>query len=440
MKKILCILIGAVLLLGAIGCNTDKQVEDPVPTAEPAPVAEPYEMVRYGNHEAGYDWTVYISDASVLSVNVSRKTLDEPIEPDNLETEAIDATQVEPTDTPKVAGPKADENSKVYYLYSLSSGDMDIDLDTLYWIGLYPLSIYLIMNNDGTVRISIEEGEEAVLSYDDNKFYHEDESISYKMEGDFITIYIEDESMTFAPAEMVEARINELEGVELDNGLSYEEEPEKFVMLPNTTEYTFTFTGLKEGTSRVTIDYIYKDADGNVTRDLDYNYHEAFDVQVVKEDNKLVVKMTEAEEEPETTDNETAEIVDAPAIIEKESNPSTGYSWTVEIADESIVRYDTITISDDDDEPIAGKPETVQFVFTGLKEGATYVKMDYMRPWETGEDEFAIHETYLVIVAVNDGERTVLMEKLDDDMLGEEMDSAYSAIVDSIENAENNGD
>ena len=67
------------------------------------------------------------------------------------------------------------------------------------------------------------------------------------------------------------------------------------------------------------------------------------------------------------------------------ANPTTGYSWTVEIEDEDIIAVEEQYFEDSHALGMAGVGGTQWFHFDGLMEGNTSVKISYQRPWEGNE-------------------------------------------------------
>lgn len=65
------------------------------------------------------------------------------------------------------------------------------------------------------------------------------------------------------------------------------------------------------------------------------------------------------------------------------SNPTTGYSWTVEIEDDSIVKVTDEYFADSSDLGIVGEGGTHWFHFNGQKEGTTHVTFRYIRSWDS---------------------------------------------------------
>lgn len=67
------------------------------------------------------------------------------------------------------------------------------------------------------------------------------------------------------------------------------------------------------------------------------------------------------------------------------ANPTTGYTWTVEIEEEGIVEVKDQYFPDSQALGFTGSGGTHWFHFDGLQEGVASVKLSYQRPWEDGE-------------------------------------------------------
>ncbi|MBQ7638662.1 MAG: protease inhibitor I42 family protein [Clostridia bacterium] len=78
------------------------------------------------------------------------------------------------------------------------------------------------------------------------------------------------------------------------------------------------------------------------------------------------------------------------------SNPSTGYTWEVELNGDSVEKTGENFVSDDH-AGMAGAGGTQYYTFTAVHEGVTTVTFRYLRPWE---DEDPI-ETYTAVVRVD---------------------------------------
>ena len=65
------------------------------------------------------------------------------------------------------------------------------------------------------------------------------------------------------------------------------------------------------------------------------------------------------------------------------SNPTTGYSWTCEIEDPSIVSLRDEYFAQSMTSNLAGAGGTHWFHISGVQPGTTSVTFRYLRPWET---------------------------------------------------------
>lgn len=85
--------------------------------------------------------------------------------------------------------------------------------------------------------------------------------------------------------------------------------------------------------------------------------------------------------------------------INLESNPTTGYTWTYQIADTSIVTcLSDQYVADNQDSEMDGVGGTEQYIFEGQKEGTTTITFKYARSWE--QDDAQI-KTYTIKVDSN---------------------------------------
>lgn len=73
-----------------------------------------------------------------------------------------------------------------------------------------------------------------------------------------------------------------------------------------------------------------------------------------------------------------------PAVI-LAANPTTGYTWTVEIADEAVVSVTDDGIAPDSEE-LTGAGGMQRFELVGKAQGYTTVTFFYARSWETEEE------------------------------------------------------
>ena len=74
-----------------------------------------------------------------------------------------------------------------------------------------------------------------------------------------------------------------------------------------------------------------------------------------------------------------------PTVI-LEGNPTTGYTWTVEIADEAVISVADDGIAQGDEQPLTGAGGLQRFELLGKAQGYTTVTFVYARSWETEEE------------------------------------------------------
>ena len=87
--------------------------------------------------------------------------------------------------------------------------------------------------------------------------------------------------------------------------------------------------------------------------------------------------------------------------VDMKSNPTTGGSWKISIADESIAKLESRTYTQDEtDSPRVGVGGTESFGFKCLKKGSTTVKFTYGQMWEGG----SIWETKTAVITVNENQ------------------------------------
>lgn len=76
-------------------------------------------------------------------------------------------------------------------------------------------------------------------------------------------------------------------------------------------------------------------------------------------------------------------------MVKLKSNPTTGYTWEIAIADESVLRFDDETfVVDDPDATGSGGMGT--YTFTALKKGQTTLTLDHGQQWEGGNKDKTI--------------------------------------------------
>jgi len=92
-------------------------------------------------------------------------------------------------------------------------------------------------------------------------------------------------------------------------------------------------------------------------------------------------------------------------FIKIESNPSTGYSWSLQkITDEGLVTFKSHEIEEEEEEeekesmsPRLGEPTFEIFTFEALKPGKTKVIFKYHRPWEKDVPPLKTHTIRITI-------------------------------------------
>lgn len=65
------------------------------------------------------------------------------------------------------------------------------------------------------------------------------------------------------------------------------------------------------------------------------------------------------------------------------SNPTTGYSWMMDIEDKSLLKVESEGFQSGSDAMLVGQGGTAWWKLTALKSGTTRVKLVYARPWES---------------------------------------------------------
>jgi len=83
------------------------------------------------------------------------------------------------------------------------------------------------------------------------------------------------------------------------------------------------------------------------------------------------------------TDDGAAVVLDegGTLILDLEANPTTGFTWEIDTADESVLRLagEPAYQSDSD---LPGSPGTITFTFEAVGAGETELRLVYHRPWE----------------------------------------------------------
>lgn len=94
--------------------------------------------------------------------------------------------------------------------------------------------------------------------------------------------------------------------------------------------------------------------------------------------------------------------------IEIEGNPTTGYSWTYQLGDSSLVKIDEEIVYKGK-EGMVGAPSTFTYKLSSLKPGQTSLRFEYKRSWEDGPAA----ETLLYQVKVLDNGKILLSKEGD---------------------------
>lgn len=96
---------------------------------------------------------------------------------------------------------------QLYYGYRMTTGGQTVDLiPFLTSMGMDPRSIYLELRADGTgTLLFMDEENKIELTWTEDTFTVDGDSVSYTREGDHILLTIEGESIEFAPAAEIEA-------------------------------------------------------------------------------------------------------------------------------------------------------------------------------------------------------------------------------------------
>ncbi len=67
--------------------------------------------------------------------------------------------------------------------------------------------------------------------------------------------------------------------------------------------------------------------------------------------------------------------------IELETNPSTGYSWTYSITNNNVIQYISSEYIPPKDTTVVGASGIQRFVFRGMSDGETSIKMKYEKSY-----------------------------------------------------------
>jgi len=98
------------------------------------------------------------------------------------------------------------------------------------------------------------------------------------------------------------------------------------------------------------------------------------------------------------------------AIIELEGNPTTGYSWFYELADEKIIKLEEEIIYLGK-KGMTGAPSRFVYTLHSLSAGETTIHFEYKRPWEDKPAE----ELRNFKVSVKESGKIILQEEADEE-------------------------
>ncbi len=91
--------------------------------------------------------------------------------------------------------------------------------------------------------------------------------------------------------------------------------------------------------------------------------------------------------------------IDETFTVTLQSNPTTGYGWTVAAVDSAILQQegDKVYVQGNTDPNLVGAGGTETFTFTGLEAGQTTLQMVYSRSWETDVPPIQTFEVTIVV-------------------------------------------
>ena len=244
MKKILAVLVAVLLMLSLTACFNLGDISKDDPNlgiyngvyvdidGEKMPMDEVYEGENYihlgaAGHckfclegdEVKATWTLFDEDFTVmLEDERSKGTLKDGViiidflesgiklcfAKDEVDTEELVGSADESTELEDEASIGTDESSSAvdtpniagyYEIYSMQDGDEYFDYDTLEEEGVVGLT-YVVLEPDGTGMISVF-GDEYSLNYDEDTINVEGDIAEYTVDGDMLTISIEDVALVF---------------------------------------------------------------------------------------------------------------------------------------------------------------------------------------------------------------------------------------------------
>ncbi|MGE5390366.1 MAG: protease inhibitor I42 family protein [Deltaproteobacteria bacterium] len=83
-------------------------------------------------------------------------------------------------------------------------------------------------------------------------------------------------------------------------------------------------------------------------------------------------------------------------ILSLPGNPSTGYSWMMDIGDKSLLRLDGEGFQPGADTRLIGQGGTNWWKMTALRSGTTKIKLNYQRPWESVQPAQTFEMTVII--------------------------------------------
>ena len=115
--------------------------------------------------------------------------------------------------------------------------------------------------------------------------------------------------------------------------------------------------------------------------------------------------------------------------------PSTGYEWTCEIDDESLLtekNHETKESNSDSSEPLVGTSVTEEYTYEASGSGEVKLTAKYARNWEETSDDIE----HVFIITIEDGEITMVSEEGEptlDEIINEAMTLPDSSVTESSE-------
>ena len=114
--------------------------------------------------------------------------------------EAPDQAVAEETVSP-VEAEAAALTEELYYALTMTGSDgTEMNMVELSAFGMDPKDFYLILRSDGTGELNLDADEPLLITWTDAELIMDGVGVAYTREGDHITVGVEGESITFAPA------------------------------------------------------------------------------------------------------------------------------------------------------------------------------------------------------------------------------------------------